>query len=135
MPFSRSRTWTASTISFDIDSALQQVASIDVRVRDRHDAGVGGDRDLCVGGTDELPREALAAAVVATRANACAAADEASEVIRLRQRTLGAGRRHLEPVLREQVAQVAGHALAGCEVHSAVAVDEQADLAVRDLLG
>src|SRR5918997_3939589 len=64
IPFSRSRTWTASTISFDIALALQQVASLDVGVRDRDDARVGGDRHLVLRGADELPREAREATVL-----------------------------------------------------------------------
>src|SRR3712207_691831 len=112
MPFSRSRTWTASTISFDMGLALQQVASLDVGVRDRHDAGVGGDRHLVVGGADQLPREALATAVVGGRPHLRAAADVAAEVVRLDERALGAGRRHLQRVVGQQVAEVAGDALA-----------------------
>src|SRR3954468_24929312 len=61
MPFSRSSTWTASTISLDIRSALQQVAAIDLGVGDRHDPGVGGDRDLVLARADELACEAPAA--------------------------------------------------------------------------
>src|SRR4051794_31529338 len=58
MPFSRSRTWTASTISLDIPSVLQQVAPVDVRVRDRHDPAVRGYGHLFVARSHELSGEA-----------------------------------------------------------------------------
>src|SRR5436190_1040967 len=45
MPFSRSSTWTASVISLDIRSYLQQIAAVDVGVRDRYDPVVGGVDD------------------------------------------------------------------------------------------
>src|SRR5215211_1992438 len=99
MPFSRSRTWTASTISFDMVLALQQVASLDVGVRDRDDAVVGGDRHRVVGRPDELAREALLAAVLVARAHARTTADVAAEVVRLGERALGPGRGDLEPDL------------------------------------
>src|ERR671921_1042472 len=106
MPFSRSSTWTASTISLDIRSALQQVAAVDLVVGDRHDSRVGGDGDLLVVRAHELAGEALAPAVLVPRAHARATADVAAEVLGLRQRSLRAGRRHLEPGLEQQVAQV-----------------------------
>src|SRR4051794_31705012 len=115
MPFSRSSTWTASIISLDIRSSLQQVAAVDLGVGNRDDPRVGGDGHLVIAGTDELPCEASAAAVVLARAHACATTDVAAEVLGLRERTLGARRRHLEARLHEQVAQVPGHALAGRE--------------------
>src|SRR5215212_3693660 len=126
MPFSRSRTWTASTISFDIGLALQQVASLDVGVRDRDDAGVRGDGHGILGRAYELPREALVAAVLLAGAHARAAADEAAEVVGLRQRPLRARRRHLQGVLGQQVAQVRGDALADAVIDAALAVDEHA---------
>src|SRR3954452_9199391 len=88
MPFSRSSTWTASTISLDMLSALQQVAAVDVGVRDRHDPVVGGDGDLVVARADQLAREALASAVVLACAHAGAAADVAPVVVRLGERAL-----------------------------------------------
>src|SRR5436305_12453149 len=96
MPFSRSRTSTASTISLDIPSALQQVAPVDVRVRDRDDPAVGGDRDLVLACPDQLAGEASPPAVLLARAHARATSDEAPEVIGLRERTLRTGRRDLE---------------------------------------
>src|SRR5829696_3567704 len=96
MPFSRSSTWTASTISLDIRSALQQVAAIDLGVGDRDNTGVGGDGHLVVGRADQLAGEALAAAVVAAGAHARAAADVAPEVIRLGERALRPRRGNLE---------------------------------------
>src|SRR3954469_10514891 len=63
MPFSRSSTWTASMISLDIPSPLQQVAAVDLGVRDRDDPGVGGDCDLVVARADQLAGEALATTV------------------------------------------------------------------------
>src|SRR3954471_5035640 len=81
IPFSRSRTRTASRISLLMRSALQQVASIDFRVRDRHDARVCRHRDLAVARADKLARQGLASVVVVTRAHARAASDEAAEVL------------------------------------------------------
>src|SRR3954469_4592790 len=81
MPFSRSSTWTASIISLDIRSSLQQVAAVDLGVGDRDDPRVGGDGHLIVAGADELPCEASATAVVHARAHACAASDVAAEVL------------------------------------------------------
>src|SRR3954469_4313343 len=57
MPFSRSSTWTASTISLDIRSPLQQVAAVDLGVGDRDDPRVGGDGDLVVARADQLASE------------------------------------------------------------------------------
>src|SRR3954447_10247876 len=108
MPFSRSRTWTASTISLDMRSALQQVAAIDVGVGDRHDPHVGGDGDLLVARADQFAREAPAPAVLLARTHARAATDVAPEVVRLRQRSLGTRRSDLEAGLHEDVAQVVG---------------------------
>src|SRR3954451_10359599 len=96
MPFSRSRTSTASTISLDMRSALQQVAAVDVGVGDRHDPGVGGDRDLVVAGADQLAGEALAPAVILARAHPRLAAQVATEVIGLGERALGSRRGDLE---------------------------------------
>src|SRR5436309_2155169 len=115
MPFSRSSTWTASVISLDIRSAIQQVAAVDVGVGDRDHPRVGCDGHLGVGRADELSCEALVAAAFLARAYARAAADVAAEVLGLRQRALGAGRGHLETGLLQQVAQVRRHALAGGE--------------------
>src|SRR4051795_115497 len=112
MPFSRSRTWTASTISLDMRSALQQVAAIDVGVGDRHDPHVGGDGDLRVARADQFPGEALAPAVLRARTHARAPTDEAPEVVRLGQRPLGARRADLEAGLEQDVAQVFRHPLA-----------------------
>src|SRR3954471_10429771 len=106
MPFSRSRTCTASTISLDMRSALQQVAAVDVGVGDRHDPGVGGDGDLLVARADQLAGEALAAAVILARAHARLATDVAAEVVRLRERALGPRRGDLESRLEQQVAQM-----------------------------
>src|SRR5688500_8554500 len=125
MPFSRSRTWTASTISLDIRSALQQVAAVDVGVRDRDDPRVGGDGYLLVRRAHELTREALAPAVVVPGAHTRAASDVALEVVGLCERPLGARRRDLQPCLHQEVAQVGRHALAESEVDAARAVDEQ----------
>src|SRR3982751_1980020 len=92
MPFSRSSTWTASTISLDIRSPLQQVAAVDLGVGDRDDPRVGGDGHLVVARADELPGEALVAAVLLARAHPRATTDVAAEVVGLRQRPLRAGR-------------------------------------------
>src|SRR3954447_24893054 len=89
MPFSRSSTWTASVISLDIRSSLQQVAAVDVGVRDRDDPRVGGDGDLLVARADKLPGEALATAVLLVRADARATTDVATEMLGLGQRPLG----------------------------------------------
>src|SRR5919201_4534705 len=76
IPFSRSRTRTASRISLLMRSALQQIRSVDVRVRDRDDPAVGGDGDLILARADQLAREGLASPVFLARAHACAAAHE-----------------------------------------------------------
>src|SRR4051794_26972254 len=125
MPFSRSSTWTASTISLDIRSALQQVAAIDVGVRDGDDPGVGGDGYLLVVRAHELAGEAPAAAVVLARAHARALSDVAAEVVGLGERALRTRRGDLEPRLHQHVAQVARHALAQFEVDAARPVDHQ----------
>src|SRR4051812_30482522 len=125
MPFSRSRTWTASTISLDMWSALQQVAAIDVGVRDRDDPRVGCDGDSLVVRPDQLAREAPPPAVLLVGAHASAPAEEAAEVLRLRQRTLQPGRGDLQPGVGEHVAEVARHALAQVEVDAARAVDHE----------
>src|SRR3954447_18661447 len=125
MPFSRSRTWTASTISLDIRSALQQVAAVDVGVGDRDDPSVGSDRHLGLARADQLAREASAAAVLLACAHARPTTDVAPEVVRLGERTLGAGRADLEARLHEDVAQVTRHALAELEVDPARAVDHE----------
>src|SRR3954463_4952429 len=91
IPFSRSRTCTASIISLDIRSSLQQVAAVDLGVWDRHDSRVGRDRHLGVGRAGELAREASAAAMVLACAHARAAAEVTAEVLGLRERPLGAG--------------------------------------------
>src|SRR3954465_3545768 len=91
MPFSRSRTWTASTISLDMRSALQQVAAIDVGVGDRHHPHVGRDGDLLVAGAAQFAWEALPPAVLLAGAHARAPTDVAPEVVRLRERALGTG--------------------------------------------
>src|SRR5687767_4535640 len=91
IPFSRSRTWTASTISFDISSALQQVAAFDFLVGDRDDPLVGRDGDFVVGRADQLAREALASVVPAAGAQPHLPADEVAVVDGLAQRPLRAG--------------------------------------------
>src|SRR5947207_14042595 len=55
MPFSRASACMASRISRDTAClVLEQVGAVDVRVRDRDHAAVGGERDLLLGGPDEL---------------------------------------------------------------------------------
>src|SRR3954451_19719635 len=113
IPFSRSRTRTASRISLLMRSALQQVASVDVRVRDRYDARVSRHRDLAVARTDELAREGVAAGGGLSRGPTARAARAGR-----RRGVWGgggwggrprrAGRRHLERVVQEQLAKVGG---------------------------
>src|SRR6185437_2074155 len=134
MPFSRSRTRTASKISLLMRSALQQVASVDLHVRDRHDPVVGRHRHLAVARAHELAGERLASVVLLARAYARPPAHEAAEVVRLRERTLGTRRRNLQRVVDEQIAQVVCHALAKREINAVGAVDEEPHLAGRDLL-
>ena len=106
IPFSRSRTCTASTISRDIAlppstagpkascraahhgslSVRQEVAAVDVDVGDRHDPGVGGHRDLLIGGAHQLAGERGVPVTRLARANPGAAADEATEVVGLGER-------------------------------------------------
>ena len=72
---------------------------MDLGVRDRDDPGVRGDGDLGVGRVEQLAGEAAAAVVVAARADARLATDEAPEMLRLGQRPLRAGRGDLQRVL------------------------------------
>src|SRR3954463_3260303 len=116
MPFSRSSTCTASTISLDIRSALQQVAAIDLGVRDRDDPGVGGDGDLGVARADQLAGEGLAPTVLVAGAHAGAAPDVAAEMVRLGERALGPRRGDLESRLEKDVPQMVRHALAQLQV-------------------
>src|SRR3954463_10512459 len=99
IPFSRSRTRTASKISLLMRSALQQVASVDVRVRDRHDPVVGRHRYLAVARAHELACESPAPVVVLAGAHARLPADEAAKVLRLCERTLRPRRGDLERVV------------------------------------
>src|SRR3954451_6980428 len=96
IPFSRSRTWTASTISLDIDSPLQQVASLDTGVRDRDDPGVRRHCHALVVRADQLACEAAPPRLLVVRAHAHAATEEAAVVVRLGQGALGTRRGHLE---------------------------------------
>src|SRR3954447_25490076 len=138
MPFSLSRTPTASMISLLISPSsplvLEQIAAVDVRVRDRHDPAVGGQRDLVFTRAHQLAAEALVAVTGLGQADPDAAAEVAPEVLGLGQRALRARRRHLEPVVREQVAEVSGHALAQRDVHPAGAVDHETQALGRHLL-
>ena len=65
---------------------------MDVRVRDRDDAGVSGDRDSVVGHAEELPGERRVAVMLAARSHTGAPADVAAEVVRLGEGTVRAGR-------------------------------------------
>src|SRR5689334_15985675 len=134
MPFSRSRTRTASKISLLMRPALQQVAPVDVRVRDRHAPVVGRHRHLAVAGADQLPGERPASVVLLARAYARPPAYEAAEVVRLGERTLGTRGRNLQRVVDEQIAQVVRHTLAKREIDTVGAVDEEPHPAGRDLL-
>ena len=64
----------AASLSWD------EVGPGDVRVRDRDDAVVGGDRDLLLGRADELAGERRVAVACVPRAHAGATAEEAVEV-------------------------------------------------------
>ena len=69
-----------------------EVGTLDVVVGDGHHAAVGGEGDRRVGRPDELAGEAAAAVVAAVAsAHAGAAAEEATEVVGLGERALGAG--------------------------------------------
>src|SRR4051794_31301409 len=91
MPFSVPSARTASTISCDMALVLHEVGTGDLGVRDGQHARVGGDGDLEVRGAHQLAGEAPAAVVVASCAHSGAPADEAAEVLRLGEGTLGAG--------------------------------------------
>src|SRR3954471_16544552 len=102
MPFSRARAVMASRISRDMVLlllGLDEVGSGDGVVRDRHDAGAGGDRDLGLGRSHQLAGERLAAVVLVARAHAGSATDETPEVLRLAEGTLGARRGDGQAVL------------------------------------
>src|SRR4051794_7012077 len=105
MPFSRARAVMASRISRDMVLlllGLDEVGSRDGVVRDRDDAGAGGDRHLRLRGADELAGERLVPVVLFTRAHARPAPDEAPEVLGLAQWTLWARRGHGQAVLLQQ---------------------------------
>src|SRR4051794_14021395 len=92
MPFSRANAVMASRISRDMVLlllGLDEVGSGDGVVRDGDDAGAGGDRHLRLGSSHELAGERLVAIVLVAGANASAPTDEAPEVLRLAERTLG----------------------------------------------
>src|SRR3954451_18932497 len=124
IPFSRSRTRTASRISLLMRSALQQVASIDFRVRDRHDPRVRGHRDLAVARADELASEGPAPVVLVSRAHARASPDEAAEVLWLGERALGARGRDLERVVGKQLTKMVRDPLAERQVDAVRMIDE-----------
>jgi hypothetical protein len=64
---------------------------VDVVIRDGDHAGIGGDRHLPLGGSDQTAGEAAMAVARLTRAHAHAAAREPAEVVGLRQRALAPG--------------------------------------------
>ena len=103
----------------------QQVAPVDVRVRDRHDPFAGRHGDFFVTGADELPGEALVAVPRLAQPHTGAPAEEAPEVVRLRERPLRSRRRDLERVVDKQLTQVVRHALAERQRHTVRMIDEQ----------
>src|SRR3954471_9831308 len=108
MPLSCARARMASTISWDMwRSFLNEVGTMDLGVRDGDHPGVGGDGDLVVRRAEQLAGEAAAPVVLAARAHARGAADEAAEVLGLDQRALRAGRGDLECVLLADLRQQA----------------------------
>src|SRR3954468_5096363 len=105
MPFSRPSAVMASRISRDMVPLLlrlDEVGSGDGVVRDRDDAGAGGDRHLRLGSSHELAGERLVAVVRFARSHAGTPTDEPPEVLRLAEGTLWAGRGDGQPVLLEQ---------------------------------
>src|ERR1700685_3271575 len=135
MPFSRASACIASRISLDIGPLLlDQIRAANLRVGNRHETFLGGERDLGVGSADELAGVATTTrggggAQVgghAARATAGAATDEAAEVVGLGQRTLQAGRGDLQRVALAEVAERGRDALAECERDALGVVDEHA---------
>src|SRR5215213_2725839 len=133
MPFSRSRFWTASTISLltwssknaSKSSALRlrrrlrhEARAANPLVRDRDRAPVRGQRHAPVVRADQLALEVPAALDRLAGPNPDAAAEVAPEVVELGQRPLGARRGDLDGVLAQQVTQVMRHARAQLEVDS-----------------
>ena len=108
MPFSRASACMASRISRDMGYSLDEVGSGDGVVRDRDDAGVGGDRDLRLGGSDELTGEGPVPLARLAGADPRAAAEEPAEVVGLRQRPLAARRGDLERVVLADLRQERG---------------------------
>src|SRR5664279_2179859 len=160
IPFSRASACMASRISRDMALLLDQVGSADLRVGDRDDAAVGGQGDLLLRGSHELPGEAphgarLARATLAlgggtqpgglgrarpigdrpARTHASATADEAAEVRGLGQRALGPRRGDLQRVALAQVGQRQRHAFAQLERHAVGVVDEHTQRAATENLG
>ena len=104
-----------------------EVGAGDLLVGDRHDPIAGGDRHLLVGGADSSPGQTLVFRRVASRRRTRARlSEEATEVLRLGQRTILAGRGHLDRVLLAIVTQQLRDLLAVREGDAVRVVDEQA---------
>ena len=76
-----------------------KVGAGDLLVGDRNDPITGSDRDLLVGGADQLARKALVPVAGLAQAQLGALPEEATEVLRFGQRTVCARRRDLDRVL------------------------------------
>src|SRR3954454_18932745 len=136
MPFSRARAVMASRISRDmvlVLLGLDEVGSGDGVVRDGDDAGCGSDRHLRIGSSHELAGERLVAVELLARADAGTTTDEPPEVVRLARRALGAGGRHGEPVLLQQLRQRVRDALAELERDAVGMVDVELDVVTLEL--
>src|SRR4051794_15890908 len=130
MPFSRARAVMASRISRDMVLlllGLDEVGSRDGVVRDRDDAGAGGDRHLRLGSSHELAGERLVAVVLLARAHASSPTDEPPEVLRLAEGPLRTGRGDGEAVLLQQLRERVRDALAQLERDAVGMVDEELD--------
>src|SRR4051794_35299330 len=105
---------------------------MDLGVLDRDDTGRGGHGDRLLGGVEELAGEGLMAILGVARADLRLAADVAAEMLRLRQRALGPGARHLERILLADLRERLGHALAQIERHALGVIDEEANKVASD---
>src|SRR3954447_9283856 len=134
IPFSLARARVASRISLDTELLPYEVGTLDVVVRDGHDAAGIGDGDLRVGGADELSREALATVDRLARPDARAMTEEAAEVLRLGERALDARRRDLEGVVLPDLGQAGGDSLAKLERDAVGMIDVEPDQGAVDHL-
>src|SRR5436190_3668617 len=135
MPLSRSISRTASMISWLISHPLvDQVAPHDRLVRNVHVGAVDADAQLVRARLGHLTLEPGASGERLGRAQRDRAADDAREVLRLAQRTGGAGRGDVDRVLAQVLAQQVGDAGAQRVVDALGMIDVDAEARRRHQL-